>query len=110
MTNGKYILNKRGEPVLEPDLYTWGEWFEGHVQARRVARTEIGPYLISTVFLGLDHGCGSDNIPILWETMVFKLSKGETIECDRCGGSREQAEALHAAMVEKLEAVLALNV
>jgi hypothetical protein len=62
---------------------------------------------VSTVFLGLDysfehHGRG----PILWETMVFGGPLDE--EMDRCGGTREQAEAMHAAMVERVRAVSAL--
>jgi hypothetical protein len=109
VTNGHYILNERGEPVYEPDFMVWACWFEGNFLNRRVARTEVGPYLVSTVFLGLDHGWHSD-IPVLWETMVFgpavKDGLEDSLEMDRCGGSREQAEAMHAAMVERVEAML----
>ena len=65
----RYILDETGEPVPCPDLLTWGRWFEAS-QDRHVARDEIGDVLISTVFLGLDHGWGRGP-PVLWETMVF---------------------------------------
>ena len=113
MTNNKYVLNDKGEPVLEPDLITWAQWFETSWPARNVAREEVGDYVVSTVFLGLDHQFGDDGPPLVWETMVFecKLTDdhcGEEIDCDRCSGGREQAEAMHVAMVERLKAMLAL--
>lgn len=37
---------------------------------RHVGSTEIGPYWVSTVWLGLDHGFGRGP-PIIFETMVF---------------------------------------
>jgi hypothetical protein len=98
--HGHYKLNDKGEPVFEPDLMEWAHWFEENLMNRRVGRTEIGPYTVSTVFLGLDHGWQSQ-VPILWETMVFGPSEdrlGESLEMDRCGGSREQAQAMHAAI------------
>jgi len=101
----KYILNFNGEPVEETDLFTWGRWLETNCDQRRVGHTlflnEAGEQVrISTVFLGLDHNYGGGGPPILWETMVFG---GPHNGCmSRCAGSREQAEAMHAAMVEKV--------
>lgn len=65
---GQYIRAPDGEPIPAFDVLTWARWFEKN--DRRVARTEIGPYTVSTVFLGLDHNL-RDGPPILWETMVF---------------------------------------
>lgn len=87
-TNDKYILG--GEdghtPVPVDDLLEWARWFE---TADRVVKQEkIGPYFVSTVFLGLAHGMPlgkffeeiqSDAIdvqqlidrPYLFETMAF---------------------------------------
>ena len=42
------------------------------VEARTVARTDIGDATVSTVFLCFDHGI--DEIPILFETMVLTES------------------------------------
>lgn len=39
--NDKYILNKDGEPLLEPDLMTWGKAFE-KASDRIVKQEHIG--------------------------------------------------------------------
>lgn len=41
--------------------------------ARQVGYTEIGSYVVSTVFLVLDHQFG-EGPPVLYETMVFTAS------------------------------------
>ena len=66
--NYKYVLDKAGNTVLEPDLMKMGEGFE--TADRKVAETEIDKLQVSTVFLGLNHNFG-EGPPILWETMVF---------------------------------------
>jgi hypothetical protein len=73
---------------------------------RHVADETFGPSRISTVFLGLDHNWGRKP-PVLWETMVFggKLDRTQ----NRCSGSWEQAEAMHADMVGRVKAVELLN-
>jgi len=47
----------------------------GEVDGRIVAKTEIDVYgeevRISTVFLVLDYGLGSEELPVLFETMIF---------------------------------------
>ncbi len=98
-----YILNEQGEPVAEPDLIKWATWFE---RAKRHVADETNDAAgsrVSTVFLGLDYGFHT-GLPILWETMVFggRLNGEQT----RCGGSREQAQAMHAAMVARVKATL----
>ena len=96
----KYILDKKGRPVFEPDLIKWSEWFE-HSRTQRIVKQEIiGKSKVSTVFLSFDHGWGLRG-PLLWETMVFggKLDQ----EQDRCSGNREQAEAMHERMVKRVK-------
>ena len=96
----KYIFNSRGEPEACDDVLEWGRWYE--VACRRVALTNVGghregiSYIVSTVFLGVDHNHFKGGTPILWETMVFRGDEG--LWFDRCGGSREQAEAMHENM------------
>lgn len=94
----KYILNDRGEPVPEPDLLRWASWFE--TADRQVGDTHAEGVRISTVFLGTDMGWGHGAPPVLWETMVFggPLDQEQT----RCAGTREQAEAMHLHMVERV--------
>jgi hypothetical protein len=122
----KYILDENGVPRQEPDLIKWAKWFENHGD-RRVAETTVGEVWISTVFLGIDHNFSGEGPPILWETMTFRgdrtkkktvtimgkkltTADGKWEQQDRCSGSREQAEAMHASMVERVQAVEALSV
>lgn len=83
--NGRYILTPDHRVVPEPDLLTWAHWLEN--TDRGVGQDMIGPYWVSTVFLGLDHdfmwrgtyGHEIDNPnPLIFETMVFDNSREET--------------------------------
>lgn len=95
--SGKFILDGH-EPVACDDLMEWGRWFE--TADRIVAKDTVGDVEVSTVFLGLDHSFGEGN-PLLFETMVFNGSLNE--EMNRyC--TWEEAEAGHAAMVERVSA------
>lgn len=93
-----YILNENGEPIAEPDIMKWTQWFDK--AERHVGYTTIGDSTISTVFLGVNHSFAS-GAPVVWETVVFcgKLNQERKL----CSGSREQAEAMHARMVEKVK-------
>jgi hypothetical protein len=100
MGNQRYILDQdRERPVPCPDLMTWARWWAAADQRgiRKVGATQVGDVMVSTVFLGLDHRFGF-GAPLLWETMSFS-SDGESLDCWRCGGNREQAEAQHAEVV-----------
>lgn len=96
--NEYFILNTDGNPVAVPSLERWVQWLDK--SKRSVAVDHVGDVRVSTVFLGLDHGFGAYPQPILWETMVFggKLDQEQA----RCSGTREQAEAMHAAMVQRV--------
>lgn len=102
MKNLHYILDERGEPKAEPDLYTWAMWLAETQagQARLVARTDFPGGWVSTVFLGLDHNWRPDGPPILWETMVFGGPHDQ--EQWRCAGSREQALAQHERVCREI--------
>lgn len=104
---GKYVLDERGEPKLCQDLHTWAHWYEKAFKERavQVALTFMGgkKIRVSTVFLSLDHGFNST--PILWETAVFG-DKRFVENMDRCGGSREQALAMHDRMVKLIQRLL----
>ena len=67
---GHYILDEEHQPV-KVGLMRWAMWME-HEQRTKgiVGSTETKLYLVSTVFLGLDHGWGRGP-PVLFETMVF---------------------------------------
>ena len=94
---GKYILDENGNPKLEKDLLKWGHWLD--TADRKVARTNIGKIIISTVFLGLDHRFIGNGKPILYETMVFggKLDRKMKQYC-----TKEEAIKGHNAMVKQV--------
>jgi len=79
---GRYVLDENNVAREEPNLLAWGEWMES--DARVVAKDRIetseGTYLVSTVFLGLDHAFGESE-PVLWETMIF-VESGKNREHD----------------------------
>lgn len=65
---------------------------------RRVASTTVGPYLVSTVWLGVDHGHGAPGGPVAFETMVFAADTtigtvGEAVVDLDCRRYRTEAEA-----------------
>jgi|SRR5882762_6101347 len=89
-TVGKYILGGHDGHTAVPceDLIQWATWFENAAN-RRVRLTQVGPYEVSTVFLGLDHSFLRDiDSPILFETMVFAENGDNSLEfageCERC--------------------------
>jgi hypothetical protein len=97
---GKYVLDAQGRPKPEPDLMKWATWFE--TAERVVKRETVGGCEVSTIFLGIDHNHSTGGPPVVWESMVFG---GEMDQCCiRCAGNREQAEAMHAQMVETVKA------
>ncbi len=78
-----YILDEEHRVVEVEDMTTWGEWFN-RIEARRVSYTKLGKtgYVVSTVFLGLDHNflvteTGGNYQPIVFETMVFDKDRNE---------------------------------
>jgi hypothetical protein len=101
----QYILDKNGEPKPAKDLMEWAGWFSNDSNNRIVKKDKINNLEVSTIFLGLDHNFSSrhDAVPILWETMIF--NDNESIDCERCSGGREQAEAMHFKMIEKAKSL-----
>jgi hypothetical protein len=92
-----YILDEHRIPVPIEDPIRWGKWFQS---ADRVVRKEyVGPYLVSTVFLGLNHNW-TGGPPILFETMVF-IDGGSLDEQTRCS-TWDQALQMHENMVAKM--------
>jgi hypothetical protein len=100
-----YLLRDR-EPVPTDDVHLWGRWFEK--ADRTVLRTElIDGSVISTVFLGVDHGWGGE--PLLFETAVFFApNTAPTAAAQRlCDIARRyttwsQAECGHVELVDEL--------
>ena len=105
---GKYILDENRNAILEPDLFRWADWLETH--DRRVRSEMIGQYLVSTVFLGLDHNFAlmpgeESERPILFETMVFHAAgvRGGSVGDiqERCS-TWDEALAQHDRVAEQM--------
>jgi hypothetical protein len=108
-----YILNADKEPVSMDDVLMWGMWME--TADRIVKQEDVGPFWVSTVFLGIDHGHlfyaprKKTYRPVLFETMVFNGS-GEDRTVDSRFGQRyctwQEAEAGHAEAVAMVKAYI----
>jgi hypothetical protein len=100
---GRYILIGQ-TPVPEPDQLAWAAWMGEHAGCR-VAEDQIGPYWISTVFLGVDYQL-REGPPLLFETMVFWAPGGERKDplVQRRTSAWLEAEREHAAAVEACRA------
>jgi hypothetical protein len=61
--------DKEGHPISIPE---WGVLHRDEDYVR-VGLTEVGPYVVSTVWIGLDHSWGQGP-PVIFETMVFTKS------------------------------------
>lgn len=80
---------------------------------KRVDQTQVGPYWISTVWLGWDHGFGMSERPLIFETMVFAVDRDDptitTLGPDIDGrryGTIEEARQGHAEFVTLIQATL----
>lgn len=76
--------------VIPCDLKRWAEERENN----SVARMKIGGILVSTVFLGIDHGFAAEGPPIVFETMIF-------------GGEHDEFQSRCSTWTEALEMHLA---
>jgi hypothetical protein len=108
---GYWILDENDQ-MIQVDLMTWAMWIE--TGRNRVIKQEtFGDYQVSTVFLGLDHNFSHQGPPVLWETIAFiatepKMVLGRLLTrkpkyIERCAGNKEQAEAMHERMVERIK-------
>ncbi len=59
--------DREGNPI---DTVRWSELHENYDYIR-VDLTEVGPYQVSTVWIGLDYQFAEGGPPLIFETMVF---------------------------------------
>jgi hypothetical protein len=63
-------------PVRCNNAHEWAEWFANAGERRIVAQDEIGDFLVSTIFLGVDPTASIDAaMPLLFETLIFENGK-----------------------------------
>lgn len=80
---------------------THDQWIDAYtnIENRIVARTNSGHFLISTVWLGLNHQY-TDGPPLIFETMIFnEENNGEDIGCQRYS-TKLEALAGHIHAIE----------
>lgn len=64
--NRQLYFNRQGQPIA---MHDWARAYEA-LDGRVVGSDRIDNWLVSTVWLGLDHSFG-DGPPLIFETMVF---------------------------------------
>ena len=96
MSSLTHVLYEKGV-YPEPDVEKWAWWF--NATNRTIKRTTLPDgVVISTVFLGINHG--SDEVPLFFETMVF----GGKHDGDMYRYSMYvEAEMNHDAIVKQIE-------
>jgi hypothetical protein len=92
------LFDRAGEPV---SMRTWAR-LDAHTPYVRIAEDTVGPYWVSTVWIGIDHSFGFGP-PLIFETMVFR---GDETDLD-CWRYSTETEALagHARMVDEVRLI-----
>jgi hypothetical protein len=67
------LYDREGNPI---SVARWDELL-GNLDYKMVRQTQIGPYWVSTVWLGLDHNYFGDGPPLIFETMVFGITRDD---------------------------------
>lgn len=92
--DGRPLTMKEYLDIQEKDRY------------KRVGQDVVGPFLISTVWLGMDHAFQQEEGPLIFETMVFLDDDyGNEILCYRYK-TKEAAREGHAHVVKRVKEVL----
>lgn len=80
------------------------EWTMLRTKGVHVGEDLVGPYRISTVWLGLDHGWYSD-VPIIFETMIFGGDENDPLSnYQERYATKQEALLGHALAVKKCKA------
>jgi len=105
----QYILKDR-VPVVANNLTEYALWNsidanrrvgDDTVSIKRKSDGKREDVRVSTMFLGMDHGGYMDDVPILFETMVFGGPNDQYM--DRCS-TWEEAEDMHKRVLAMVSA------
>lgn len=95
-------FDRQGRPI---DLSEFGR-LAADRDYKVVAQTQVGSYLVSTVWLGIDHDF-SRGVPVIFESMVFATVEGvpewRDIDCVRYA-SEAEARVGHEELVTLVRA------
>lgn len=102
-------FDRQGEEMV---MEQWAQLHED-MAYKRVAEDDIGPYWVSTVWIGLDMSFTGEGPPIIFETMVFLRDQRDDpehfgladIDCSRYS-TEEEALAGHEATCLLVRATL----
>jgi hypothetical protein len=92
MRNLHYILDAEHN-VVPAELIEWAKWLKD--SDRVVKQEDIGPYWISTVFLGLDHNYLIEGPPLVFETMIRNERENSWLDYQTRCATWAEAEAMH---------------
>ena len=82
-----------GQTPVPAEMLEWADWFEHHRDERIVSQQRVGPFRVSTIFMGLDHAMPFPGArKQLFETMIFLLGSGNYQT--RCA-TWDEAEEMH---------------
>lgn len=97
--------DRDGNPI---DVLIWGKLFED-MDYKIIALTEIGPYEISTVWVGLDRNWLSDKLAI-FETIIFcKDEQDKLHHYEETYATKEEALEGHQLIIEMTKVQIRLN-
>jgi hypothetical protein len=111
-----YVMDEDMNGVEAPFIEWAAQYTAENYRERQIRIDKLGDWLISTVFLGMDHGFNvSDDPsykPVLWETMIFW--QNDDVTCPRPDLDNDQdryrsvQDAIrgHAVMVDKVKDAL----
>ena len=92
MNDHKYwILDEDNIPVSTSSIIEWGEFMQS--EKKIIQQNKVDEYVLSTVFLGVDHRWIGSPDPVLFETMLFD-GKGDPVFTNRYF-TYDQARAFH---------------
>lgn len=105
-----HFYDRLGNPI---SIERFGRLTQADFDYRRVALDYVGPFVVSTVWLGVDHGWGHGSAPLIFETMVFTADGWERLgmadmlgrDCERYS-TEEQALRGHEEMVTLVRATV----
>lgn len=99
-----YTLDETGKPVIST-LRKWSEWVD-QVEPSAVSwHDDVDGCTVHTEFAGFVHD--KTNPPHLWVTKIIGGPLDQVQ--DRCPGTREDARAQHAAIIQRVRAHLPEN-
>jgi hypothetical protein len=93
-------------PVADQDPLAWAAWIErpDRPEQQRVGLDQVGPYQVSTVFIGHNLQWHPDAPPLVFETMVFTADGAPAHEQPTQRYSTwEEAAQGHADLVAQLQ-------